>query len=323
MRWALCLVLLSTAHAVVCPAGQYGSASCTACAAGTFQTGTGMTSSSFCQPCAAGTYCTATGLSAAVLCPANSYCPTVSTITSCGTGLKGAAGRTAACAASYPLWGAVGNNAAVNAFTLAAIGGTIYSNSVVDLDITPDGGFVVAVLTGGKQILRVCLANVQGNVMMAGQTSCSTLVDSADGTTACFLAANAVVVSADGTFALVADSHRLRRVELSGTYAVTTVAGSGSATWGTGVGLAANLGGLNGLSVVRDGSAVVLGSTSTGLMVMSLTSFSVSSLASTVITNSLNFMPGTNTMLTYNSNPISPPFPPHISTVIYQCCFLN
>ena len=298
----LAALLPGRAGAVVCPAGQYGSASCTACAAGTYQTGTGMTASGYCFTCQPGLYCTGTGKTAGTLCPANSYCPTVTTITSCGTGLKGAAGRTAACATSYPLWGAVGSNSAVNSFTLAAVGSSVFGMLTTDVDITPDGGFIVAITTMGKQIYQISPVASLANALLAGQSSCSTLTDAANGANACFLSANALVVSVDGTFALVADSNKLRRVDLSGTYPVTTVAGSGNATWGTGVGLAANLGGLNRLCMVRDGSAVVLGSTSAGLMVMSLTSFSVSSLSSTISTNSLSFMPGTNTMLTYNSN---------------------
>ena len=304
LAWTFVLlsVAVSGAGAVTCPAGQYGTTSCTACAAGTFLPYAGATSSSACNQCASGMYCTAAGASLPGICPANSYCPTPSTKTSCGAGLKGPSGRTSECAASYPLWGAVGFNGAVKAFTGTGIGSSLSSYEAADLDITPDGGFLVSIVASKKQLNVGSVAYSAFPGIVAGQASCSTLADAVNGASACFLSACAVAVSADGTFALVADSNKLRRMDLSGTYSVTTVAGSGSASWGTGEGLAANLGGLNKLCVLRDGSAVVLGSTSAGLMVMSLTSFSVTSLSPTILTRYMSLLVGANQMIIYTTS---------------------
>jgi hypothetical protein len=87
-------------------------------------------------------------------------------------------------------------------------------------------------------------------------------LDSAHGTSSQFDSIGGIGIAADGSFAVVADStnNKLKRIELTGTHQVSTIAGSGVAGTGIGddgIGILAQLNRPTGCDVSRDGCFAV------------------------------------------------------------------
>ena len=194
-----------------CPAGQY------------LVSGT-------CYPCPAGTYSASASNTGAL-----------SSCTACSAGLN-SPGGSSACATSYPLWGVHTNNVPTGltkrfdalglqtAMTLDQL-----STGPSSVAIAPDGSF--ALLGGGggvnqNYITKIqCCSTTGTYTIIAGAVGTGAFLDDAVGTNARFSNPFSVSISINNTFAIVSDSynHRIRKVSLLGTNAVSTLAGTGTA----------------------------------------------------------------------------------------------
>ena len=120
-----------------------------------------------------------------------------------------------------------------------------------DVAISSDGRFALIADSDNGRVRRIEIAT--GNVTTLAGPGTANFADGT-GSMASFSSPNGVAISSDDTFALVADTgnNRLRRIEIA-TGSVTTLAGSGAATFADGTGVMASFARLDGVSISRDG----------------------------------------------------------------------
>ena len=199
-----------------CPAGSYGTGSgvstCTLCQNGTY---TSISQATVCLTCAVGSYSSMTG---STFCYNNTY-PIFALIS------QNTQGVTMAC-------GIIPCTRYVDTSTYKVT--TLSVSSLGIPAISFDGTFALLPDGSSNVIQRATLTGTFSSSVIAGASGVANYVD-AVGTNARFNTPSCVALSVDGTFALISDTnnHAIRKLNLS-TYAVTTFAGLCTTTCSSG-----------------------------------------------------------------------------------------